>query len=160
MSEADPLTPAIAFESVYEYEVDALFALRMLAMQDSMAGMGPLNPIRVRQCFEATFDVFSTRHIVFEGQRIGFVALQPVGPFLLLSHLHLHPDYHNRGVGGTVLTCLQREAAVQHRVIQVAALRRSPANRFYLRHGFVKTGEDEWDIYYEWAAWADCCAQR
>jgi hypothetical protein len=32
--------------------------------------------------------------------------------------------------------------------VHLCALRDSPSNRFYQRHGFVRTAEDEWDIYY------------
>lgn len=32
--------------------------------------------------------------------------------------------------------------------VSLGALRDSPSNRFYQRHGFVQTAEDEWDIYY------------
>ena len=32
--------------------------------------------------------------------------------------------------------------------LELCALKGSDANRFYLRHGFVKTGEGEWDIDY------------
>ena len=32
--------------------------------------------------------------------------------------------------------------------ILVGALKESSSNRFYVRHGFVKTGESEWDMYY------------
>src|SRR4051812_15453151 len=32
--------------------------------------------------------------------------------------------------------------------IHVGALKESASNRFYERHGFLKTNESEWDIYY------------
>ncbi len=32
--------------------------------------------------------------------------------------------------------------------VRVGALRGSASNRFYQRHGFVQTSEDEWDVYY------------
>ena len=32
--------------------------------------------------------------------------------------------------------------------VRVGALRGSSSNGFYQRHGFMRTAEDEWDIYY------------
>jgi hypothetical protein len=32
--------------------------------------------------------------------------------------------------------------------IKVGALRERDSNRFYQRHGFVKTAEGEWDVYH------------
>jgi hypothetical protein len=32
--------------------------------------------------------------------------------------------------------------------VSLGALRDSDSNRFYRRHGFVQTGESEWDIDY------------
>jgi len=32
--------------------------------------------------------------------------------------------------------------------LRVAAMKESPSNRFYKRHGFTPVSESEWDIYY------------
>jgi hypothetical protein len=43
-------------------------------------------------------------------------------------------------------------ADAQNLPVHVDALRDSPSNRFYLRHGFTKVGESEWDITYRRAS--------
>jgi L-amino acid N-acyltransferase YncA len=65
------------------------------------------------------------------------------------AFLYLDARHQRRGPGGAVLETLIGEAPRGTRVIRVGALRRSDANRFHRRHGFVQVGESEWDIAYE-----------
>ena len=46
-----------------------------------------------------------------------------------------------------------REVALREslgRDVELEALPQSDANRFYQRHGFVKVGEAEFDVFYVW----------
>ena len=52
------------------------------------------------------------------------------------------------GSGSAVLRRLFSDAPLGATRFRVGALRDSDANRFYLRHGFVKVSEDEWDVAY------------
>ena len=47
-----------------------------------------------------------------------------------------------------MLDALLADANKRALPVRVGALRDSDSNRFYQRHGFIKTGESVWDIYY------------
>ncbi len=79
---------------------------------------------------------------------MGFYALRPDGDGLRLDHLYLRPDASGQGLGGQVLRRILDEADRLGLPVRVGALRGSDSNRFYRRHGFVQTGEGEWDIDY------------
>ncbi|UFW53393.1 MULTISPECIES: GNAT family N-acetyltransferase [Bradyrhizobium] len=53
-----------------------------------------------------------------------------------------------KGIGAAVLRQIFADADSQRISIRLDALRGSEANRFYQRHGFERTHEAEWDIYY------------
>jgi GNAT superfamily N-acetyltransferase len=62
--------------------------------------------------------------------------------------LYIVPAHQGKGVGAVALEAVLADADTQGVPVRLGALRDSDSNRFYQRHGFVKTGEDEWDIYY------------
>lgn len=66
-----------------------------------------------------------------------------------IEHFYLAAPFQGQGLGGAVLRRLLNSAPDGVKLFRVGALRDSDANRFYQRHGFVKTSEDEWDIAYE-----------
>ena len=129
-------------------DVDALVALRIEAMRESLERIGRFDPVRVRERFLRGFEPSATRHIVLNDERVGFVVVKDQSEHLLLNHLYIHPDFQSRGVGAFVLREVCREAAQCRLPIRVGALRESASNRFYLRHGFVPVAEEEFDIYY------------
>lgn len=51
-------------------------------------------------------------------------------------------------MGAAVLAAVLADADTRALPVRLGALRDSDSNRFYQRHGFVKTAESEWDIYY------------
>jgi predicted N-acetyltransferase YhbS len=65
---------------------------------------------------------------------------------VLLEHLYIHPTYQGKRLGAAVLACIIEES--QGSEIRVTALRGSDSNRFYLRHGFLPAGHDEFDNHY------------
>jgi GNAT superfamily N-acetyltransferase len=141
---ASPLSLA----PVSAVDIDSLFALRTLAMRDTLPKIGNIGPHRVKKSFLATFDIAVTRHIIHRGLPIGFVAMHPIARGLLLSQLHLHPDHHGSCLGSVVMRALIAKAAARNFSIHLTVLRGSAAIRFYQRYGFIKEGEDAWDIYY------------
>lgn len=130
-------------------EFEALLALRIAAMQESLERIGRFDPERARRRFEVSFAPEHTRHIVLEGVRSGFVTVKPCAAGLLLDHLYVLPEYQRRGIGSNVLSRVLAEADAQGATLRVGALRGSDSNRFYQRHGFQFVEEAEWDIYYE-----------
>ena len=71
---------------------------------------------------------------------------------LKLHHLYLTPAAQGDGIGTWVLEQVKAEARTQGRDVKLEALKQSDANRFYLHHGFVQTGEEEFDLLYCWSA--------
>lgn len=137
-----------SFEPAQAGDLDALAELRIAAMRDSLARIGRFDPARARERLAAGFSPAHTRHIVVDGQRVGFVVVKPQAEGLLLDHLYLRPGTQGRGLGGAVMSRLIEEADALGQPMRVGALRGSEANRFYLRHGFRQIGESEFDIDY------------
>jgi GNAT superfamily N-acetyltransferase len=145
----DELAPAsLRFTPAAEADFEALLALRIDAMRDSLERLGRFDPDRARERLRGTFRPECTWHIEADGDRIGFYCLRPDGEGLRLDHLYVHPCAQGRGVGGQVLRRILRDADRDRQAVTLSALRGSDSNRFYRRHGFVQTGEGEWDIEY------------
>lgn len=138
----------LSFTLATRDEWESLFHLRRLAMHGHIGSLDQVDSERVRQSFFAGIQNDQTRHILLDGQRIGFVSLRRVEQKLWLSQLHLHPDYHDHGLGGIVLDQICSEADAAGLALHVATLKTSSANRFYQRHGFIKIGENQWDNNY------------
>jgi GNAT superfamily N-acetyltransferase len=141
---------AVKFTSVTEHDFEELLALRILVMRESLDRIGRFDPVRARERFASTFQPQHTRRIFLGGAFVGCVALKPDKDGLLLEHFYFLPAYQGHGLGGKILSLLLAEAGVAQLQVRLSVLKKSDAARFYERHGFVKTGEDEWDIYYTW----------
>lgn len=133
---------------VSEADFDALLAIRIEAMRDSLERLGRFDPERARARLRATFRPDHTWFIERDGARIGFYALRPDGDGLRLDHLYVVPAAQGLGVGGQVLGRLLRDADLRGLPVRVGALRGSDSNRFYRRHGFEPVAQGEWDIDY------------
>ena len=141
---------AFAFEPVIEADFEMLLALRLDVMRESLERIGRFDLQRARERFRTTFRPRDTRRIRVGDAAAGCVALwaEP-DDALRVEHFYLSPGYQGRGLGSAVLRRLFDEATSNIRRFRVGALRDSAANRFYQRHGFVKTHEGKWDIDYE-----------
>lgn len=142
-------TAGLAFAPVEESDFDALADIRIAAMRDSLERVGRFDPDRARQRLRATFAPRDTRAILLDGARIGFYTLREDGGALKLDHLYILPGFQGNRVGAAVLHRVFGQADERGMAVRVGALRDSPSNRFYQRHGFERIAEDDWDIYYE-----------
>jgi ribosomal protein S18 acetylase RimI-like enzyme len=138
----------VSYEPATVADLDALVALRIEAMRESLERIGRFDPARARERFASSFEPASTRHILLDGQRVGFVVVKQQAEGLLLDHLYLQPNVQGQGVGSQVLSEILADADARGLTLHVGALRESAANAFYVRHGFQKVGEAEWDLYY------------
>ena len=142
--------PALAFtlEGAGAGDFEALHALRLRAMRESLERLGRYDPAHARERLATGFAPEHTRHIVVDGRRVGFVVLKPLSHVMRLDHLYIDLPDQRRGIGAEVMrwACAQADAA--QLPLELCALKGSDANRFYLRHGCVKTGEGAWDIDY------------
>lgn len=135
----------VTFSPATAADFDELVGLRIAAMRESLERVGRFDPEQMR----ASFLPECTEFILLERRWVGLCTLRPVaaGSFHL-DHLHVHPDCQSRGVGSFALRRLLAVADARQVPVRLGALRESASNRFYQRHGFVKTGEDECDVYY------------
>ncbi|EEF62532.1 GNAT family N-acetyltransferase [Pedosphaera parvula] len=136
------------FSSVTPEDFDELADLRIVAMRESLERIGRFDPDRARQRLRNSFYPEHTRFILLNAQRIGFYTFRPAGDGFHLDHVYIHPHHQSRGIGSYVMHHVLSQSDALKLSVHLCALRDSPSNRFYQRHGFVKTSEDEWDIYY------------
>ncbi len=141
-------SPQLQYAPVSEADFEDLLALRIEAMRESLERLGRFDPQRARSRLRSTFRPEHTWSIEQDGQRIGFYALRPEGDGLRLDHLYIRPAAQGAGLGGQVMRMILQEADRLGLPVRLGALRDSDSNRFYRRHGFVQTGESEWDIDY------------
>lgn len=146
----------ITFEPATAADADALAALRVEAMRESLLRIGRFDAVRARTRFLDRFDPAHTQHILVDGQRVGFYALKPDADGWVLHDLYVLPEHQGRGVGTAALHRVfaavdagsgphRQHAAAQASPLRVGALRESEANAFYLRHGFEPAHQTEFD---------------
>ena len=138
----------VTFASVTKQDFESLVALRIVAMRDSLEQVGRFDLVRAREKLQSGFKAEYARHILFNGAHAGFFVVKPFGKIMLLDHLYIHPDYQGQGIGATTMRNIIAQADAMGLPIQVSALKGSRSNHFYQSHGFVQTGEGEWDISY------------
>lgn len=150
MKQATDSTPSghVTFAAVSAADFEELAALRIAAMRESLEAVGRFNPERARERLRNSFYPDHTAFIVVNGQRIGFYTFRPAVEGFQLDHLYVHPSCQSQGIGSEVMRHLLSLADASQMPVSLGALRDSASNRFYQRHGFVLTAEDEWDIYY------------
>jgi len=138
----------LSLQAVDASDFEALHELRMRAMRESLERIGRFEPARSRERLAAGFEPAHMRHICLGAERIGFLTLLPEGESLNLQHLYIDPAAQGQGAGAWAMAWVQSHS----RDVRLSALKQSDANRFYQRHGFVQTGEEEFDIQYRWSA--------
>ena len=142
------LKSKLSFEQASLADGDALATLRIEAMRESLEHIGRFDPARARDRFLSNFDPEFTQHIIFDGQRVGFVVVRPQPNGLLLDHLYVRPSYQNTGIGTALLANVFARADAGDLSVRVGALKDSKSNSFYLRHGFTLVEQSEFDNYY------------
>lgn len=140
--------PRFSLVAADEDDFEALQALRMAAMRESLERVGRFDPQRARERLSRGFEPSQTRKIRLDGAMVGFVVVLDQPPGLLLDHLYIHPAAQGLGMGSWVLQRVLEIADARGVAIALTALKHSAANRFYLRHGFVLQRESEWDLHY------------
>lgn len=139
---------SLSFGRVSPDNFEALADLRVESMRESLERVGRFDPHRARERLRKSFAPEATFWIEWSGERVGFYALRETDEALVLDHLYLRPAKQGRGVGSAVLRRLFARADRDGRPIRVTALRGSPSNGFYRRHGFVLVSEEAFDLHY------------
>lgn len=130
---------------------DVLAEVRAVAMEPSLTAIERFDENRVRNRFLETFEPENTYKILVKGELSGFYELLKKEDHYCLSHFYIKPPFQNSGLGRGVIHTLFGLAKSEGLPIRLGALRGSRSNDFYLKNGFVKTHEDEFDIHYEYA---------
>jgi GNAT superfamily N-acetyltransferase len=144
----DSKAGAFALQGASAADFEALLALRLRAMHESLAQIGRYDEQRARERLAAGFDPEHTRHMVVDGQRVGFIVLKHLSHALRLDHFYIDPPAQRRGIGSAVMRWVCEQADAELLPVELCALKGSDANRFYLRHGFAVTGDGAWDHDY------------
>ncbi|WP_454688440.1 GNAT family N-acetyltransferase [Achromobacter aloeverae] len=147
-----PDPAAVVFKPAAAGDLEALADLRAESMRASLERVGRYDAERARKRLRDNWMPDCTWTIEVDGRRAGFYTLRPIDEGLKLDHLYILPAFQNRGLGGIVMRRIAAQADEAGRAIHLGALRDSPSNAFYRRHGYVQTSEDAWDIYYIRAA--------
>jgi ribosomal protein S18 acetylase RimI-like enzyme len=139
----------ISFAPVSEDDFERLLALRVEAMGPHLRRLGRFDPARSRVRFREAFDPETMRLIHADGVFAGCVTLARKDDHHWLGQFYIVPAHQGRGLGTKLLALLLAETDASGLPVRMSVLKRNPAARLYERHGFRRTGEDEWDVYYE-----------
>ncbi len=137
------------FGPVGEADFEPLLAMRIDVMREHLERVFRYKPSRARQIFRGHFDEPGMRLILLDGERVGCVGFRRHAQEIGIDSFYLDRRLHNSGLGTKILTVLLAEADAARLPVRLEVLAGSKADRFYLRHGFIKLREDEIEGYYE-----------
>lgn len=143
------MTELWSFGPVTEADFEPLLALRTEVMRAHLERVGRYTPERSRMTFRSHFDEPGTRLILHDGRRVGCVGFRKHDHEIRIDSFYLDRRLHGSGLGTTILKVLLAEADAAGRPVRLEVLNGSPADRLYLRHGFVKLRKDEIEGFYE-----------
>jgi GNAT superfamily N-acetyltransferase len=137
------------FGAVGEADFEPLLALRVLVMREHLERVGRFTPERSRAVFRGHFDEPGLRLILVGGDRAGCVGFRAGPAFVTLDSFYLSAHLQNSGLGSRILKTLLSESDALDKPMRLEVLKQSPADRFYIRHGFIPIGEGEHDVLFE-----------
>jgi GNAT superfamily N-acetyltransferase len=142
--------PDIRFSPATPQDLDRLIELRVRAMRPALERIGRFDPMRARRRLTEQYRPQFTR-LIWAGEAFaGCVAFAPHGPRRrMLEHFYLEPALSGQGIGSAVMAALMGEADAEGCAVVLTVVRQSDSNRLYPRFGFVETGRDAIDIFYE-----------
>lgn len=140
---------SLRFAPAAEADFDRLLDLRLRALRPSLETLGRFDPVRSTQRFRASFDPTTVRLIEWDGAIVGCVQVARAGDHVEISSFFIEPDRQGQGIGTQVMRALLDEFEPSQLPLRLTVLKESPAQRLYRQHGFVKTGESEWDEDFE-----------
>ncbi|SBS26257.1 hypothetical protein MSP8887_00367 [Marinomonas spartinae] len=126
-----------------------LAEIRALAMRPGLEVLGRFDEKRVRSRFLETFTPSDTFKIVDDETLLGFFVVRVKADHHYLDHLYIKPEHQGRALGKLVLQKIVSMAHKKGLPVRLGALKGSRSNDFYINNGFIKTHEEEFDIYYE-----------
>lgn len=143
------MTEVWRFGPVTEADFEPLLGIRTDVMREHLERVGRYTPERSRRMFRTHFDEPGMRLILLDGRRVGCVGFRRGDEDIRIDSFYLERRLHGSGLGTFILKALLAEADSAGLPVRLEVLTGSPADRFYLRHGFVKLREDEIEGFYE-----------
>lgn len=143
------MTDVWCFGRATEADFEPLLVLRTEVMREHLERVGRYTPERSRQMFRTHFNEAGTRLILRDGVRVGCVGFRKHDHEIRIDSFYLERRLQGSGLGTTILKVLLAEADKAGLPVRLEVLNGSPADRLYLRHGFVKLREDEIEGFYE-----------
>jgi GNAT superfamily N-acetyltransferase len=137
------------FGTPREEDFEPLLALRIEVMREHLERVFRYKPERARRIFREHFDEPGLRLILTGEEVAGCVGFRVGEVEIKLDSFYLRKRHHNTGLGTAILEVLLAEADARGLPIRLEVLTGSKADRFYLRHGFVKLSEDAIEGCYE-----------
>ena len=143
------MTETWRFGPVAEADFEPLLVLRTEVMREHLERVGRYTPERSRKMFRGHFDEPGMRLILLDDRRVGCVGFRKHDREIKIDSFYLERRLHGSGLGTRILKALLAEADTAGLPVRLDVLNGSPADRLYLRHGFVKLKEDEIEGFYE-----------
>lgn len=137
------------FRPAVEADFEPLLALRIEVMRPHLERVGRFTPERSRAVFRSHFDEPGLRVIVVADAVAGCVGFRDGPAFVTVDSFYLAARFQNAGLGSRIFGALLGEADALGKPMRLEVLKQSPADRFYLRHGFTPIGEGEHDVTFE-----------
>lgn len=97
--------------------------------------------------FAQFFKLDEVRIITADGEDVGWIQEQIEDATINLDSFYVTPVMQRQGVGTQVLQILLGHASKQAKAITLGVVKINPAVRFYEKHGFQITHEDEHKFY-------------
>ena len=105
------------------------------------------DPAREDKTFAQFFKLDEARIITADEQDVGWIQEQVDDTTINLGSFYVMPMMQRRGIGTQVLQMLLARARNQSKAITLAVVKINPALRFYEKHGFRITHEDQHKFY-------------
>jgi GNAT superfamily N-acetyltransferase len=128
---------------------EPLLALRIEVMRDHLERVGRFTPERSRRVFRSHFDEPGLRLILVEDELAGCVGFRVAPDHVMLDSFYLATRFQNGGLGSEIFRALLAESDALGKPMRLEVLKQSPADRFYLRHGFMPVSESGVDVMFE-----------
>ena len=105
------------------------------------------DPAREGKNFAQFFRLDEVRIITADEQDVGWIQEQVEDTTINLGSFYVMPMMQRRGIGTQVLQMLLARARNQSKAITLGVVKINPALRFYEKHGFRITHEDQHKFY-------------
>jgi GNAT superfamily N-acetyltransferase len=147
----EPPGRALELRPGAESDFETVFAITMATMRAYVeATWGIWDEAEHRTRIRASFEPSTHRLVHVDGQLAGLLAVEEHLEHVQLVKVFLLPPFQGRGIGTRLVRQVMAQAAAQGRPVRLRVLRVNPAQRLYLRLGFVITDETLERLYMEW----------